>query len=405
MQAISQKQKVPRELTDSLVKERIEKLYKNLCAEEQEWDIAVIVGRVNQYYYTGTFQDGIFILKNDGSYAHFVRKSYLRALDECLIEELFPMKSYRDAQAFVGKAETIFIDKEVATMTVLERLQKSFQTEQFLGLDKIIQTQRAVKDDYELSCVRQAGLMHEKMLNDILPTLLEEGMDEAELTARLYYEMVKLGHQGVTRFHMFQEEQLIGQLGFGDNSIYPSSFDGPGGMRGMSAIVPSIGDRKRKLTPGDVVFIDIGFGYQGYHSDRTQIYRYKAEPDELMVEAHTACMKIQKEAAALLKPGIKASTVYEETVGKLPPQFKENFMGLGNETVKFLGHGVGLEIDEFPVITPRFDMVLEKNMVIALEPKKSLPGIGIVGVEDTYVVSEEGGICLTGGQREIMSVW
>lgn len=393
------------ELTSHMVKLRIEKLHQHLCAQEENWDVAFIVGRINQYYYTGTMQDGLFVLKRDGSAALFARKSHLRAQEECLIENLFPMRSYRDAAKFVGKAETAYIDKEVATIAVMDRAQKAFGTEHFLPLDAALQQVRAVKDNYEVENARQAGLLHGKLLNEIVPSLLYEGMDEAELTATLYKEMVALGHQGVTRFHMYQTELVGGQIGFGENAIYPTSFDGPGGMKGLSAAVPCVGERSRKLAPGDLVFVDIGFGYKGYHSDRTQLYCYKGTPDEQTAQTHAACMKIQKDAAALLKPGTVPSAIYDKVVGALDATFKENFMGLGNETVKFLGHGVGLYIDEYPIIAPRFDTPLEKNMVIALEPKKSLPGIGIVGVEDTYLVTEEGGECLTGGEKEIISVW
>lgn len=387
-----------------MVKARIEKFHNRLLAQSDEWDVAIVSDRINQYYFIGTIQDGIFILKKDGSYGYFVRKSYLRAQDECLIENLIAIKSYRDAADFVGKAETAYIDKDVATITVMERLQKAFGISRFLPLDSTLQELRAVKDEYELANIRQAGLLHGKILNDVVPTLLREGMDEAELTASIYKELVALGHQGLTRLHMHQAEQTIGQLGFGDNSIYPTSFDGPGGMKGLSAAVPGMGDRSRKLKKGDLVFIDICFGIEGYHSDRTQVYLFKDTPDKLMAETHAACLKIQQEAAALLKPGILASAVYDETVGKLEPEFKKNFMGVGDETAKFLGHGIGLYVDEYPVITSGFDMPLEKNMIVALEPKKSLPGIGIVGVEDTYIVTENGGECITGGEREIIEV-
>lgn len=79
-------------------------------------------------------------------------------------------------------------------------------------------------------------------------------------------------------------------------------------------------------------------------------------------------------------------------------------MGVGNESVKFLGHGVGLHVDEYPVIAKGFNEPLEENMVIALEPKRSIPGVGIVGVEDTYLVTPQGGKCLTGGEKEIILV-
>lgn len=386
------------------IEERIKRLYERINTGNSEWDAAAVVGRVNQYYLTGTMQDGLFVLKRDGSYAHFVRKSYARAQDECLVP-LYPMSSYRDITDFLGgKAEKLYIDKDVATITVMERVQKAFDTEEFLPLDRILQQTRAVKSEHELQLIRHSGKLHAKLLDEVVPSLLEEGMDEAALTARIYPEMIALGYHGVSRFAMYQTEMIVGQIAFGENSIYPTSFDGPGGMKGMSAAVPIIGDRGRKLRRGDIVFVDIGFGCGGYHSDRTQIYMYREKPDDELVRLHRRCLAIERQAAAMLKPGVPASDIYRDTVLKEDPEFLRNFMGLGGDAVRFLGHGVGACIDEYPVLAPGFDVPLEKNMVLALEPKKSLPGIGIVGVEDTYIVTEAGGECITGGEKDIMVV-
>lgn len=386
------------------IEERIKKLYERISSQSSDWDAAAVVGRVNQYYLTGTMQDGLFVLKRDGSYAHFVRKSFARAQDECLVP-LYSMNSYRDITDFLGgKAGKLYIDKDVATITVMERVQKALGTEAFLPLDRILQQVRTVKSEHELELMRHSGRLHAKLLDEVVPSLLEEGMDEATLTARIYPEMIALGYHGVSRFAMYQTEMIVGQIAFGENSIYPTSFDGPGGMKGMSAAVPIIGDRGRKLRRGDIVFVDIGFGYGGYHSDRTQIYMYREKPDDELVRLHRRCLAIEQKAAAMLKPGVSASDIYRDTVLKEDSEFLQNFMGLGKDAVRFLGHGVGACIDEYPVLAPGFDIPLEKNMVLALEPKKSLPGIGIVGVEDTYIVTEAGGECITGGEKDIIVV-
>jgi len=386
------------------IEERIKRLYERINSQNEHWNAAAIVGRVNQFYLTGTMQDGMFLLKRDGSYALFVRKSYLRAREECKVP-LYPMKSYRDMMGFLdGQPKTLYIDKDVATMTVMERVQKSFGTEEFLPLDRILQQTRAVKSERELQLIRHSGKLHAKLLDEVVPSMLEEGMDEATLTARIYPEMIALGYHGVSRFAMYQTEMIVGQIAFGENSIYPTSFDGPGGMKGMSAAVPIIGDRGRKLRRGDIVFVDIGFGYGGYHSDRTQIYMFRERPDDEMIRLHGRCLAIERQAAAMLRPGVLASDIYRDAVLSQDAEFLRNFMGLGDDTVRFLGHGVGACIDEYPVLAPGFDVPLKKNMVLALEPKKSLPGIGIVGVEDTYIVTETGGECITGGEKDIIVV-
>jgi Xaa-Pro aminopeptidase len=118
---------------------------------------------------------------------------------------------------------------------------------------------------------------------------------------------------------------------------------------------------------------------------------FGANPPDEVVKTHRECLRVQKKAAAALRPGAIPSEIYES-------------VGFANRNVRFIGHGVGLYIDEFPVIANGFDSPLKENMTISLEPKIGIPDVGMVGGEDTYIVSEDGGRCLTGGERDIIRV-
>ena len=387
---------------------RIQKLYDTIKSQDNNWNFVFITDKINQYYFTGTIQDGLFVLKNDGCYYYFVRKSFERAKIECIIKEnLYPMVSYKDVANITGKnTGKIYIETEIMTYAMLERMGKYFDVDsaKISSADKIIQKIRAVKSPYELLWTEESGRQHKILFEDIIPSVLREGMSEAELTGGIYNKMINLGYHGVTRFGKMQTEAITGQSGFGINSIYPTNFDGPGGMKGISAAVPIIGDRNNFLKKGDLVFIDIGYGVNGYHSDRTQIYMFGKNPPDYAVKTHRKCMEIQKEITRLLKPGNIPGEIYNLITSKLDSEFLSGFMGTGNERVKFLGHGVGLQVDEYPVIANKFDEPLIENMVIAVEPKRSIENFGIVGVEDTYIVTKDGGKCVTGGEKEIIVV-
>ena len=383
----------------------IERLRTAMDRKDPDWGTILLVGRVNQYYFTGSMQDGLLVIRKDGAVNYFVRKSFDRARAESDLPGVFPMETYRDAAKAVGAdCGRTYLETEIATVALLDRLRKAFTITDFFAVDRTVLDVRAVKSAYELACMEESGRQHRHLLDVIVPGLLEEGMNEAELTGRLYKAMISLGYHGVSRFSMFQNEMIVGQVAFGESALLRTSFDGPGGARGMSAAVPIIGSRERKLTIGDLVFVDVGYGVDGYHSDCTQVYRFGAEPSAEMAKMQDLCISIQQEAAAALRPGAIPSAIYQAALARVSTELEQDFMGFHGQKVKFLGHGVGLQLDEMPVIAKGFDQPLEAGTVIALEPKIGLAGVGMVGVEDTYVVTAEGGRCLTGGGQAIRVV-
>lgn len=116
------------------------------------------------------------------------------------------------------------------------------------------------------------------------------------------------------------------------------------------------------------------------------------------------CVDIQFQVAELLKPGNTPEEIYEKVMAGLEPAFLENFMGFGKRTVKFLGHGIGLTVDELPVLAKGFKMPLQENMVFAVEPKKGIAGLGMVGIENTFVVTPDGGRSITGNSPGLIPV-
>jgi Xaa-Pro aminopeptidase len=385
--------------------ERLKKFCAAMNASNPTWDTAVILGKVNQYYFTGTMQDGLLLVKKDGSALYFVRRSFARAKDESPLKAVYPMESYGDAARIAGgQLGNVFIETEIATVGILERLKRKFAMESVGSLDRVLLSLRAVKSPFELSWMEESGRRHHHFLADVVPALLKEGVSEADFTASMFPKMVENGFQGMSRFSMFENEMVVGQIGFGTNSLYPTNFDGPGGAAGVSPAAPFLGSRERRLKRGDLVFVDIGFAVNGYNTDKTQIYMFGAQPSEEALRAHQGCLDVQRRVAGALKPGAIPSEIYDGVMESLSGDFRQNFMGFGARQVKFLGHGVGLHVDELPLIAPGYKIPLQVGMALAIEPKKGVPNVGMVGVEDTYLVEEGGGRCITGGGADIIVV-
>jgi Xaa-Pro dipeptidase len=373
--------------------------------QNPDWELAAIFSKINLYYFTGTMQEGMLLIPRQGEAIYWVRRSFERAVNESLFPLIKPMESFRDAAAVSGKMpETVYIETEFIPVAFLQRFQKHFPFRTVLALDTQIALVRAVKSRFELDLMKKSGELHRRILEEWVPGVLHEGMSEVDLAGALYAQMLHEGHHGVARFGMFDTEVVLGHIAFGESSLYPTSFNGPGGNYGMGPAVPGIGSRKRKLKKGDLVFIDIGFGIEGYHTDKTETYLFGTEPGREVLHEHRLCVDIQNRLAAQLQPGAIPSVLYENIMGSLEPAFLKNFMGFGSRQVKFLGHGIGLVIDEIPVIARGFDLPLQENMVLALEPKKGIEGFGMVGVENTFIVTPQGGQCITGFSEGLVRV-
>jgi Xaa-Pro dipeptidase len=388
------------------LRDRMNRFRIQMEADNPDWEMAAFFGNINQYYFTGTMQDGVLLIPRDDEPVFWVRRSYERALDESLFPEIRPMKSFRDAAEGTRHIpDTVYLETELVPLALLERLRKYMPFAHVRAVDMPAAKVRSVKSACELALLEQAGEIHRRVLEDLVPEILREGMSEAEFGSEVYSVMIEEGHHGIVRFGMFETEIVVGQLGFGESSLYPTYFNGPGGCYGMSPAVPALGSRDRKLKRGDLVFIDNACGVDGYQTDKTMTYMFgKPLPDEA-IRIHHQCVDIQDEMASLLQPGITPEEIYTTIMEGLSPGFLKNFMGFGSRQVNFLGHGVGLLVDEMPVIARGFNEPLQEGMVLALEPKKGIEGVGMVGTENTFVVTGNGGRSLTGNNPGLIPVW
>lgn len=373
--------------------------------QNPEWQMAIIFSKINLFYFTGTFSEGMLIVEREKEATFWVRRSYERAVSESEFRHIKPMNSYRDAAIdYPVVPETVYLEVEFVPLAMLNRVQKYFPFKTYKALDFQISMARAVKSNWELAFLEKAGDIHRRILEDKVPGILREGMSEADLAAELFEMMVKEGHQGTARFGMHDTDIVVAQLGFGESSLMATNFDGPGGNRGLYAAVPSLGSRDRFLKKGDLVFIDMALGVNGYHSDKTMTYMFGKPLPASVQEIQKQCVELQFRIAEMLVPGNIPEEIYETIQQSLSPEFQQNFMGYGKRQVKFLGHGIGLTVDELPVLAKGFKMPLQENMVFAVEPKKGIEGVGMVGIENSFVVTPKGGRSITGNSPGLIMV-
>lgn len=373
----------------------------SLCPD---WETVMIVNKANIYYFTGTQQNGVLLVRRGRDAVFYVRRSFERGQVESEFSSLVKINSFKDIAAAAGDCGSrVHIEKEFVPLAYFERLNKYFNFKEILSCDFVLSVVRSVKTSYELDIMRRAGELHAKTLNDFVPSVAKKGISEVELGSEVLRFMLNNGHQGVARLSMFNTEMFMGQVCFGDNSMYHNTFDGPGGILGFGPAAPFFGNADRRLADNELIFIDIGCMVDGYYTDKTQVYSLGTLPDEAY-EYHERCVRILNDTVSRLKVGAVPSKIYEDVMTTLDESFLEYFMGVREERVKFLGHGIGLTIDEYPVIAKGFDAPIEENTVFAVEPKRGIPGVGLVGLENTYVVKNSGAECITGFNPSIIRI-
>jgi Xaa-Pro aminopeptidase len=390
---------------ESEISQRISCL--QLALGRSDFDGAFITELISLYYYTGTMQSSVLFVPARGDVLLFVRRSVERARLESPLPEIIAFKSYREMAPVLSDkglgTGQIGIDERAISLSGFKLLTRHFPNTRFADISTVLSKLRAVKSPFEIEKMKKAGEVS-RTISARVPDMLEPGISEWGLALRLYHEVALEGNMCISRISANSGEFFFGNVCFSDSANFPTLFDGPGGLPGKSAGCPHLGS-DRKLKKEDLAFIDLIFPFEEYYVDKTRIYSL-GKPSQQVIDQHAVCLEIQESVKERLKPGAVPAEIYETVFRDIvrPKSFEDHFMGFGSNQVKFLGHGIGLVINEYPVIAKKFEEPLEENMVLAVEPKKGIEGIGMVGIENTYRVTSGGGECLTEDSDEITVV-
>ena len=372
--------------------QRIERLQDKLRAEGLDGFVGT--HPVDNFYFTGTMQSGFLVVPSEGEAVFFVRRSVTRAKEEgaVRVEPLGSLKSWKERVAALaprlGSACKLAAAFDTLVVDGLERLRAALPEASWTNGSSLVRTVRMTKDEQELDCMRRAARNVDEALREALPKL-KAGMREIELLAEIEYALRRRGHLGLMRVRAAGAELVTGIAASGAAVAKPSAFDGPAGGEGLHPAF-SKGAGWSTIEAGEPILLDIGCNVDGYVTDQTRTAVIGELPDDLAA-AYEASETILRELESMLKPGTVCEELYERSVAMAAELgFAEHYMGYGPDAVKFVGHGIGLEIDEWPVLARGFRTELAPGMVLAIEPKFTFPGRGVVGIENTYVITANG---------------
>lgn len=369
---------------------------------QQEIDAALITCNVNLIYTYGRVVSGylylplhaparLFIKRPNnmvGEYVHPIRKP--EQLPELLMECGLSIPS------------RLMLEGDELAFTEYNRLAACFpKTEVVPCGTSLIRKARSIKTDMEIEMFRRSGIAHAKAYEQI-PSVYQPGMTDRQLSVEIERLMRLEGGLGIFRTFGQSMEIFMGSLLAGDNALSPSPYDFALGGRGLDPSLP-IGVDGSLLQPGQSFMVDMGGNFYGYMGDMSRVFSIGRLPEKAYA-AHQTCLEIQEAVAEKAKPGVVCEDLYNIAINMVTKAgFADNFMGT-TQKAKFIGHGIGLEINEMPVLAPRMKQELEPGMVFALESKIVLPGIGPVGIENSWAVTEEGVEKLTLCKEEIVEV-
>ncbi len=388
------------------IESRIRKFSQTLS--ENGIDVALIMQNTDVYYFSGTMPSGVLAISNEGKVVFAIRKGLERAKEETPIDEenLLQTQGLSKLPEILSERgirySTIGIEMDVLPVDMYLRLKKTFKDATFVDVSGIIRSQRAIKSPFEIENIRQAARMLDCTMEDA-KELIKPGKKEIEISAELEFRARKRGHLGRCRMRGFNGEMLMGHVHSGFRSTYPNGLLKPTTGYGLSPNFPD-GASYYKIEENMPVIVDFLGNYEGYLSDETRVF-VSGKLDKEFEKAYDFCCEVMNYLEENAKEGASTLEIYEHCIEMAKKNgYEDNFMGAKGNQVPFVGHGVGLEVDEYPFIAKGLDFELKEGMVFAFEPKVAFKGKGAVGIENTFLVKKDGVESLTRYPRGIVYV-
>jgi len=371
------------------IKRRVRELQNRM--EEKGIDLALLLQNVDLFYFTGTIQKSYLFVPREGEATYFVEKNYERAVMESPLRciKVASLDALPNLLCEYGlKGKRVGMELDVVPVSLYKKIRNLFGEWEVLSISTEIKRIRSIKSDFEIRQIKRSGEIVTEVFSKA-KVCLREGMSELELDAILTSLGRSLGHQGLVRMRGCNQEMVNIYVLAGDSATMTSCWDTPISGYGMTPAIAQ-GSSARIVGRDQPILIDYGAGYNGYVTDETRVFVIGRLKDHLE-RAWRVALDIIEEVESCTRAGVLPFAIYErgqEIARKegLTP----NFMGHGEEKVAFVGHGLGLELNEWPIISKGNREPLQSGMVFAFEPKFIFPGEGAVGIELDYIVRDDG---------------
>ncbi len=385
------------------IESRIKALQANM--QKAGCNGVIITHHTNLFYFSGTSQSGHLFVPLSGAPLLMIRKSYSRATEESPLKNIVNITSLKKIPDTLKNAgytdfDMIGFELDVIPFNTYQMYQDVFKDVDIVDISKIAKKIRLIKSSWEIDLLRESCGVLDTVFADV-PNMVHENMTEIELASLFEAGMRKRGYGGCCKMRAFNQDFFFGNVTSGTSGATPTYFDGPIGGSGLTPANNPHGAGWKRIKRNEIIYIDYTCVINGYTADAARMFVI-GDVTKKLRQAYNAALTIEKNMITLAKPLTECSTLYEKAATLSTEMgYTDNFMGLANDQVKFIGHGVGLELDESPIFANGVKMQLKQGMTFALEPKFVFPE-GAIGIENTYVMTDNGAERLTHAPLDII---
>jgi Xaa-Pro aminopeptidase len=375
--------------------------------KNQELEALLVIQKMNLYYLSGTTQDGFLFVPLEGKPLLMIKRELERAKVESPIKDIVSLRSNREIplliQSHMGEVQkSLGLELDVLPVRDYIKFQELFPSTKVMDASLVLRETRKKKSPFEIDLMRMAGEIGRRVYQEA-KKILKEGMTEIEFGGLLEAVAKKNGHEGLLRVRALNYEAYTWHVLSGLTGGIVSQSDSPMGGLGLSPAFP-VGASFKVMRANEPILVDFGTCYHGYQVDETRMFSIR-KMKQKFIDAYKVCKEIHDAVLEETRPGADCEAIFMKTLQQAEKLgYKDSYLGPPGLQTRFIGHGIGLELNELPSIAQGKSYPLEEGMTFAVEPKIVFPGEGSVGIENTVVVTKKSYEILTPASQEIFQV-
>ena len=361
--------------------------------QESNMDGLLIVQRVDLFYFSGTAQNGFLYMPAEGEPLLCIKKYMPRAQRESPLKDIVEVGSINQVPGLIsdlfGKLpQTLGLEFDVLPVRDFHFYRSHLPVKNFLDGSPLIHRIRMIKSRWEIEQMEKTAELAQKTF-EYMRTAIRPGYTEMEFAGMFETFARKLGHGGKMRVRDYQTEGYSWHILSGRSGGMVGLLDSPASGEGTSVAFPC-GAGGKLLAEDEPIMIDFTSVMNGYHLDETRMFAIHSMPAEAM-KASEAAIHIHNGVLEKVKPGITMGELFEISTSTAKSLgYEAQYLGPPGYKESFIGHGVGLELIEPPIIAKGKKDHLMPGMTFALEPKMVFENEFAAGIESVLLVTDTG---------------